>query len=56
MSECLWSKLENKNYDYFVQKVHGQYDRMSRYGINFSKSADRASTKDKWLKDQERKK
>jgi hexosaminidase len=43
MSECLWSKPENKNYNLFEQKVHGQYNRMERYGINFSKSADRES-------------
>jgi hexosaminidase len=48
MIECLWSKPENKNYEFFEQKVHGQYDRMSRYGILFSKSADRESTKNKW--------
>jgi hexosaminidase len=41
MSECLWSNADAKNYEFFQQKVHGQYDRMSRYGINFSKSADR---------------
>jgi hexosaminidase len=48
MIECLWSKPENKNYAFFEQKVHGQYERMTRYGINFSKSADRESTKNKW--------
>jgi hexosaminidase len=48
MSECLWSKPENKNYEFFEQKVHGHYNRMERYGINFSKSADRESTKIKW--------
>jgi hypothetical protein len=48
MIECLWSKPENKNYAFFERKLHGQYDRMTRYGINFSKSADRESTKNKW--------
>lgn len=46
--ECLWSKSSDKNYSFFEQKVHGQYERMSRYGINFSKSADRESTLNKF--------
>jgi hexosaminidase len=50
MSECLWSQPSNKNYVFFEQKVQTQYDRMSRYGINFSKSADKQSTIDKWNK------
>lgn len=48
MIECLWSKTENKNYEFFEQKVHTHYLRMENYGINFSKSADRESTKIKW--------
>ena len=48
MIECLWTKPALKDYTFFEQKVHAQYDRMSRYGINFSKSADRQSTIDKW--------
>jgi len=48
MIECLWTMPEKKEYTFFEQKVHGQYDRMNRYGINFSKSADKQSTIDKW--------
>lgn len=48
LSECLWSQPKNKNYSSFEQKIHAHYDRMVRYGINFSKSADRQSTIDKW--------
>lgn len=48
MIECLWTKPALKDYAFFEQKVHTQYDRMSRYGINFSKSADKQSTIDKW--------
>ncbi|MEI8085185.1 MAG: beta-N-acetylhexosaminidase [Paludibacter sp.] len=48
MIECLWTMPEKKDYPFFEQKVHGQYERMSRYGMNFSKSADRQSTIDKF--------
>ncbi|MDD2797373.1 MAG: beta-N-acetylhexosaminidase [Bacteroidales bacterium] len=41
MSECLWTMPVHKDYDFFTTKVHAHYDRMTRYGINFSKSADK---------------
>jgi hexosaminidase len=50
ISECLWSQPNNKNYAFFEQKVHAHYERMTRYGINFAKSADKPSTIDKWNK------
>jgi hexosaminidase len=51
LSECLWSQPQNKNYLFFEQKVHAHYERMELYGINFSKSADRQSTIEKWNKE-----
>jgi hexosaminidase len=50
LSECLWSTLENKNFQSFEAKLHLHYPRLENYGINFSKSGDRQSTKDKFLK------
>ena len=46
LSECFWSNPANKSFDNFEQKVHSHYSRMENYGISFSKSGDKQSTKD----------
>ncbi|MCE5175570.1 MAG: beta-N-acetylhexosaminidase [Bacteroidales bacterium] len=47
MIECLWTQPQHKNYQLFEQKIHAHYIRMNQYGISFSRSADKESTKKK---------
>ena len=50
--ESLWTNIENKNYTLFENRVHNHYTRLHNANINFSKSADKDSTKQKWLNSQ----
>ncbi|MFZ4455456.1 MAG: beta-N-acetylhexosaminidase [Bacteroidales bacterium] len=46
--ECLWSDSKNKNYSDFEKRVHTHYLRLDNYGLNYSKSGDKPTTKERY--------